>query len=63
MYKYPWMSAFIFTMIVCGVVTLIYFVWKIFSFVMTSYDWMLFSLMILVLVGARFYLFERHPGS
>jgi predicted membrane channel-forming protein YqfA (hemolysin III family) len=61
MYKYPWVSAFIFTMMVCGGVMFLYFIWKIFSFATTGNDWTLFSLMLFVFIGARFFLFEERP--
>ena len=59
MYKYPWISAFIFSMMVFGGIALIFFIGKIITSSIAEIDLVMIWFGFAVFVGSRFLIFNR----
>lgn len=59
MYKYPWISAFIFSMMVFGGMALIFFIGKIITSSIAEIDLVMIWFGFAVFVGSRFLIFNR----
>lgn len=59
MYKYPWISAFIFSMMVFGGMALIFFISKIVTSSIAEIDLVMIWFGFAVFVGSRFLIFNK----
>lgn len=59
MYKYPWISAFIFSMMVFGGMALVFFISKIITSSIAEIDLVMIWFGFAVFVGSRFLIFNK----